>query len=244
MLPVLTNSDAAELTVRAAEAGDAEAMADLYTAARVAAVPQMPPAMHTNAEDRAWFAARLAPDEHDREAWVAEDATGLLGYALFTATWLDHLFVRADRTGTGVGGVLLDLVKSLRPRGFCLWVFESNTGGRRFYERHGLVELEHTDGSTNEEKAPDLRMAWPGEDPLAALRGWIDEVDDELGPLLARRAALTAAVQQFKAVPGSRDPERERELAERMAHHAPALGVARLERILHAIISESLDASR
>jgi chorismate mutase/GNAT superfamily N-acetyltransferase len=230
------------LTVRAAEASDAQAMADLYTAARVAAVPQMPPAMHTNAEDRAWFAARLAPDDRS-EAWVAEDATGLLGYALFTETWLDHLFVRADRTGTGVGGVLLDLVKSLRPRGFCLWVFESNTGARRFYARHGLVELEHTDGSANEEKAPDVRMAWPGEDPLAALRGWIDEADDELGPLLARRAALTAAVQQFKAVPGSRDPHRERELAERMAHHAPALGVARLERILHAIISESLDAA-
>lgn len=229
------------LTVRAAEAGDAEAMADLYTAARVAAVPQMPPALHTNAEDRVWLAAHVADADH--EAWVAEDASGLLGYALFTETWLEHLFIRPDRTGTGVGSVLLDLVKSLRPRGFCLWVFESNTGARGFYARHGLIELEHTDGSANEEKAPDVRMAWPGEDPLAALRGWIDEADDELGPLLARRAALTAAVQQFKAVPGSRDPRRERELAERMAHHAPALGIARLERILHAIISESLDAA-
>ncbi|WP_109506374.1 GNAT family N-acetyltransferase [Nocardioides speluncae] len=229
------------LTVRAAEAADAEAMADLYTAARVAAVPQMPPALHTNAEDRAWMAARLADGDH--EAWVAEDAGALLGYALFTETWLDHLFIRPDRTGSGVGGVLLELVKSLRPRGFALWVFETNLGARRFYARHGLLELERTDGATNEEKAPDVRMAWPGEDPVAALRGWIDEVDDQLAPMLARRAALTAAVQQFKAVPGSRDLDRERELAERMAQQAPALGTARLERIMHTVITESLDAA-
>lgn len=229
------------LTVRPAELADTDAMADLYTAARVAAVPQMPPALHTNAEDRAWLAARLADPDH--QAWVAEDADGLLGYALFTETWLEHLFIRHDRTGSGVGGVLLDLVKSLRPRGFALWVFETNTGARRFYARHGLLELEHTDGSANEERAPDVRMAWPGEDPVAALRGWIDDVDDELAPLLARRAALTAAVQPFKAVPGSRDPQRERELAERMARQAPALGQARLERIMHALITESLAAA-
>jgi len=39
-------------------------------------------------------------------------------------------------------------------------VFESNTGARRLYERRGLVVLERTDGSGNEEKAPDLRLAW------------------------------------------------------------------------------------
>ena len=29
-------------------------------------------------------------------------------------------------------------------------------------------------------------MAWPGADPLAFYRGLIDEVDDQLGDLLAR----------------------------------------------------------
>jgi GNAT superfamily N-acetyltransferase len=79
-----------------------------------------------------------------------------------SAVWLDHLFVRPDATGGGVGSTLLDLVKSLRPDGFSLWVFESNTGARRFYRRHGLAELERTDGSANEEKSPDIKMAWPG----------------------------------------------------------------------------------
>ena len=47
----------------------------------------------------------------------------------------------------------------------------------RFYRRHGLVDLERTDGSANEERAPDIRMAWPGADPLAFYRGLIDDVD-------------------------------------------------------------------
>lgn len=140
-----------------ADAADVEAIADLYTAARAAAVPFMPPALHTNAEDRVWFAARLADGEH--EAWVAESGA-LLGFALLTPTWLDGLYVDPAHRGEGIGGALLELVKSLRPDGFGLWVFESNTPARRFYARHGLVEVERTDGAENEERAPDVRMLW------------------------------------------------------------------------------------
>lgn len=238
----MNDAAADELTLRPAGAEDATAMADLYSGARVAAVPQMPPAMHTNDEDRAWMSRQLA---EGHEAWLAERDGELLGYVLLTPTWLDHLFVRPDLKGQGIGTALLDLVKALRPQGFCLWVFESNTGARRFYARHGLVELERTDGSGNEERQPDVRMAWPGEQPLVFLRSLIDEVDDELAGLLARRAALTAAVQDQKELPGpaGRDAERERAIAERMARKVPTLGVERVQRIVHAIIEESLDAA-
>ncbi len=229
-----------EIGTRPAVAEDAIAIADLYTAARVAAVPSMPPAVHSNEEDRAWVAARL--DDGAHEGWVAEDADGVVGYALFTETWLDHLFIRPDRIGGGIGSLLLDVVKSLRPQGFSLWVFEQNTPAQGFYRRHGLIELEHTDGSGNEERAPDLRMAWCGAEPLRFLRGLIDDVDVQLGDLLARRAALTAAAQQHKAAT-ERDPDREREIAARLAQRAPALGEERVARIVHAIITESLDAA-
>lgn len=149
-----------ELVIRPADPADpadAEAIADLYTAARAAAVPFMPPALHTNAEDRAWFAARLADGEH--EAWVAEGEP-LLGFALITQTWLEGLYVDPARRGEGIGSALLELVKALRPNGFGLWVFESNTPARAFYARHGLVEVERTDGRDNEERAPDIRMVW------------------------------------------------------------------------------------
>ena len=110
-------------------------------------------------------------------------------------------------------------MKARRPRGFALWVFESNAPARAFYARHGLLELEHTDGADNQERSPDLRMAWPGGDPVAYFRGEIDDVDQTLAVLLARRAALTAAVQEHKDVSGhaGRDPERERQIAERMS---------------------------
>ena len=116
-----------------------------------------------------------------------------------------------------------------------------NTPARGFYTRHGLVELERTDGAGNEEKQPDIKMAWAGTDPLAFYRGLIDEVDADLGDVLARRAALTRAVQPHKPV-AERDPDRERAIAEAMALRAPALGADRLARIVHAIITESLDA--
>ncbi len=90
--------------------------------------------------------------------------------------------------------MLLDVVKAQRPDGFSLWVFQSNTGARRFYERHGLVELEHTDGSGNEEKSPDLRMAWPGGDPVAFLRRMLDDVDGQLADLRHRREAIARAL--------------------------------------------------
>jgi GNAT superfamily N-acetyltransferase len=147
-----------EITVRPATVEDAHAIADLYTAARVHAVPQMPPALHTNAEDRAFFTRKLA--EPDVTVWLAEADGELLGFAACTPTWLDGLYLKPERKGQGIGSLLLDVVEATHPDGYELWVFESNIGARRLYERRGLVEVERTDGSGNEEKAPDLRMAW------------------------------------------------------------------------------------
>jgi GNAT superfamily N-acetyltransferase len=146
------------VSVRQATADDAQAIADLYTDARVHAVPQMPPALHTNAEDRAYVARRM--DEPEVTMWVAERDRELLGFATCTPTWLDSLYVRPDLTGQGLGGLLLDVVEATHPDGYELWVFVSNVGARRFYERRGLVEVERTDGSGNEEKEPDIRMEW------------------------------------------------------------------------------------
>jgi ribosomal protein S18 acetylase RimI-like enzyme len=146
-----------DVTVRLAGVEDALAVADLYTAARVHAVPQMPPALHTNEEDHAYLARKLA--EADVEVWVAEADGEIVGYAQCTPTFLDGLYVAPERKGQGIGSLLLDVVDATHPDGYELWVFESNDGARRLYERRGLVVVERTDGTGNEEKAPDLRMA-------------------------------------------------------------------------------------
>ena len=248
----MTSTDVApsagpDLLLRQAEPEEAEVLADLHHAAREAAVPAMPASVHPLAETRAWMRGRVGSTH---EVWVAERAGSVVGYAALSGegeSWLDDLYVDPRLTGQGIGTALLALATSLRPGGFALWVFETNTGARRFYRRHGLVELERTDGSTNEERAPDLRMAWPGTDPVGYLRGQLDAVDDELAVLLARRAALTAAVQHYKPVPGhaGRDPEREAEIAGRMARRAPGVPEEAWRRIVHEVITVSLDlASR
>jgi ribosomal protein S18 acetylase RimI-like enzyme len=146
-----------DVTVRLATVEDALAVADLYTDARVHAVPQMPPALHTNEEDRAYVTGKLA--EPDVEVWVAETDGEIVGFAQCTPTFLDGLYVAPQRKGQGIGSLLLDVVDATHPDGYELWVFQSNDGARRLYERRGLVVVERTDGEGNEEKAPDLRMA-------------------------------------------------------------------------------------
>lgn len=237
-----------DVVLRPGAAEDLPAVAELFLAARAAAAGHLPPVVHpaeeTRARVRGWDLAA-------HELWVATDPDGrLLGFALLTEAWLDHLYVAPASQRAGVGSALLEVAQAARPGGFCLWVFESNAPARSFYARHGLVELERTDGSANDERAPDVRVAWPGAEPLRFLRGLIDEVDDQLGDLLARRVALTRVVQQHKAAAGRsaaggvprRDAEREQVIARRLAARAPELGERRLQRLVDVLVAESLAA--
>lgn len=241
----------ADLVLRPAVEADAEALADLFMAARDGAYPAMPRPVHDPAAIRAWFrevlglAPRTIPMPDDREVWVAtEDGESPAGYLVLDPEWLDSLYVRPGLTGRGIGTVLLELAKGLRPDGFGLWVFESNVAAQRFYRRHGLVVVRRTDGSENEERSPDLEMAWLGTDGLAAIRRRIDSVDDRLADLLNERALLTAAAQELKPVAGQagRDPVREAEIVARLAPRTPDLGEQAVARIVQEVISASLDA--
>ncbi|GAB7003767.1 hypothetical protein JCM18899A_12390 [Nocardioides sp. AN3] len=156
----MSSATPTDLHLRPAAADDGPGIAALYTAARAAAVPVMPPAVHTAEEDVAHFSGLLADGEH--EAWVAESGGSLLGFLVLTSTWLDGLYIHPRAQRQGVGTALLQLAQALRPGGLGLWVFESNAPARELYRRHRFVETERTDGSANEEGAPDIRMDWPG----------------------------------------------------------------------------------
>jgi GNAT superfamily N-acetyltransferase len=71
--------------------------------------------------------------------------------------WVEQLYVSPVRQGQGVGRALIELAKRRRPAGLQLWTFAANEPARRFYERSGFVAVEETDGSGNEERAPDIR---------------------------------------------------------------------------------------
>lgn len=218
-------------------------MAEVYLAARGAAVPSMPSVVHTPDQVREHIGS-YPLDRPDRRLWVAEVDGRPIGYAALTGCWLDQVYVHPDHARTGIGSALVDLVKAHASGGFSLWVFATNVPARAFYRAHGLVELEATDGADNEEHSPDIRMCWLGTDPLAGARRLIDEVDDQLAVLLARRFALTAAVQDVEAGAGraGRSAAREQEIVDRLAARAPGLAEARLRRILEVVVTESLQA--
>ena len=135
---------------------DADAVADLYLRARHAAA-DIPAPIHSDGEIRAWIAERVIAQT---ELWIAEnEAAALVGLVVLDEDWLDQLYVEPTLTGRGVGTKLLSVAKRERPSGLRLWTFASNMRAQRFYERHGFVEIERTDGD-NEERAPDILYVW------------------------------------------------------------------------------------
>ncbi|MDQ6687471.1 MAG: GNAT family N-acetyltransferase [Actinomycetota bacterium] len=228
-----------EVRVRQGASTDLAAVAELYISTRKAAVPAMPAPVHDEESIRRWIAGL----GERCELWVAETEE-IVGFAALSAVCLEDLYVGPLHQRSGVGSMLLDIAKVQRPAGFGLWVFASNHSAREFYRRHGLVELEHTDGSGNEERSPDVHMAWPGRDPVKFFRTQIDAVDDDLAVVLARRLALSTAVQDYKEPSGGpgRDPERELAIIQRMARHVPGLGAELISRVMDTVIAESLAA--
>lgn len=146
------------VNIRRARDQESEQIADLWLRSRRASVPDIPPPAHSDDEVRDWFRDVVVPH---REVWLAsrEDDRELLGLLVLHGDWVDQLYVAPECVGGGIGSRLLDVAKTARPAGLQLWTFESNLGARRFYERHGFVRVERTDGD-NEEGAPDLRYTW------------------------------------------------------------------------------------
>ena len=145
-------------TLRRAETpADAAAAAELYLRARHAAVPAVPPPAHSDEDVRSWFRHVVVPR---RETWLAEHRGAPVALLVLDVSELDQLYVHPGWTSRGLGSRLLALAQRRRPDGLTLWTFQSNPGAQRFYERHGFVAVERTDGSGNEERSPDVRYAW------------------------------------------------------------------------------------
>ncbi len=99
-----------------------------------------------------------------QETWVAENGGAVVGVMVLHGELLSQLYLDPDWRGRGLGDRFVRLAKERSPHGLNLWTFQINKPAHRFYERHGFVAVEHTDGSGNEEREPDMRYVWkPGE---------------------------------------------------------------------------------
>ncbi|WP_442859410.1 GNAT family N-acetyltransferase [Bosea sp. Tri-49] len=112
--------------------------------------------LHTPEEDRAYFGTVVF---RECELWGTFHGPALAGFIAFRDGWIDQLYVLPTHQGQGAGSALLE-VAQMRCSELNLWTFQRNAIARRFYERHGFVEAELTDGSRNEEREPDIHYVW------------------------------------------------------------------------------------
>jgi biotin-[acetyl-CoA-carboxylase] ligase BirA-like protein len=132
---------------RLATAADGPRLLELFTAARSA---QGMGAPVSELDKHGWTEHVLAG-----ETWLHPH-----GFATLAGGVLEYLYVHPDAQGRGIGGMLIALAKQRLPDGFRLWVFQHLVRSRRFYERHGCVLVEETDGSANMERLPDALYEW------------------------------------------------------------------------------------
>jgi GNAT superfamily N-acetyltransferase len=93
--------------------------------------------------------------------WVAVDPSlSVLGLLVLDGDWVDQLYVDPDQLGKGIGSCLLSVAKARSPEVLQLWTFAANHRARNFYEQHGFVITDRTDGTRNEEEAPDILYRW------------------------------------------------------------------------------------
>ena len=92
--------------------------------------------------------------------WVATDGEDVVGFAALSPGHLEHLYLRPERRGEGIGSLLFQQVQAASPEGFTFFVFARNAPARAFYEHHGCRVIARTDGRDNEEHEPDVEYAW------------------------------------------------------------------------------------
>lgn len=155
-------------TVRQGYAADADAVAALLRRVREQNVDSIPAGIHPESSMQAWVRDIVMVQT---DVWVAKRGDVLVGVLIVRhPDWLEHLYLDAAATGAGLGSRLVDLAKAELGGQVQLWTFTSNIGAQRFYERHGFVAVERTDGD-NEEGQPDIRYVYTPPEPRAAADG-------------------------------------------------------------------------
>lgn len=146
------------LILRRAGEADIPAAADIFLAAR-RSILHIVPMVHPDSSVVPWMTGTLFPTH---EMWLAVRDGRPAAIMALSPGWVAHLYGHPDFHGQGFGTQLLKVAKQ-RPQaagGLQLWTFQGNSGARRFYERHGFIAVEFTDGAGNEEKTPDARYEW------------------------------------------------------------------------------------
>lgn len=145
-----------DVVVRPAVPADAAEVADVWLASFDDALPTVRRA-HDDTHARAWITGHLVPET---DCWVATVGGRVAAVLSCSPGWIDQLYVAPEHQGRGLGSRLVGLAQERSAGDLQLWTFQVNARARAFYARHGFREVELTDGSTNQEREPDVRLRW------------------------------------------------------------------------------------
>jgi ribosomal protein S18 acetylase RimI-like enzyme len=148
--------DAAPVSLRAARAADAPALARLFAASRRAATPWLP-VLWTAEQELAWMSDTVLPA---RGGTVAEAGGGeVVGFVARRGGWIGHLYLAPGRRRRGVGSALLEVAVAgggAPAPALRLHAFARNAAACAFYGRRGFRAVAESDGSDNEEREPSV----------------------------------------------------------------------------------------
>ena len=147
-----------KVELRRALVDETPQIAEVFLAARRGLMLGVP-MVHPDEDAVRWIRDVLF---HETEIWVGVVDGRIAAMMSLAPGWVEHLYVGPSAQSAGIGHKLLELAKRSpqAANGLTLWTFQVNAGARRFYERHGFVAVELTDGSGNEERTPDVRYEW------------------------------------------------------------------------------------
>ena len=113
------------------------------------------PLVH-NVEERADYGRWLL--EHTRVTMI-HNSSGVVGFLALEKHIIHALYIKKDFQGFGFGQAAIKFAqkqfKELR-----LWVFQSNIGAQKFYQRLGFQIVEKSDGEDNDYRLPDIFYCW------------------------------------------------------------------------------------
>jgi ribosomal protein S18 acetylase RimI-like enzyme len=145
-----------DLTIRQAELGDAAEIASVYIASRKL-LQAYAPLTHSDKAIVDWVANTLIPSCDVTTALMNHKIIGLCVTSHEKGfNWINQLYVHPQYINQGVGTALLKSTLRKLQASVRLYTFQANANASRFYEQHGFVAIEFSDGANNEERAADI----------------------------------------------------------------------------------------
>ena len=89
---------------------------------------------------------------------VARDQDQIVAFLASTPESVSQLYVRVQSIGRGLGTLLIEAAKADSHGSLWLYSFAQNSRARRFYERHGFIEVERE--SENMYKLEAIKYSW------------------------------------------------------------------------------------